>query len=484
MKTLAELQPTQVWSIFDEITRIPRPSKHEEGVRTYLRDFATKHALAFKEDAKGNVVIRKNATEGYENREGVVLQSHMDMVCEKEPSSTHDFMRDPIQAYVDGDWVKAKGTTLGADCGIGMALQLAVLSSTHLAHPMVEALFTVDEEQGLSGAVELGADMLTASRMINLDSEDDGEIFIGCAGGVDTVATFEYKSKKAKKAGYQYFRLSVDSLTGGHSGDDIEKGRANANKLLARFLWEFFTAGDVRLSAVDGGNLRNAIPRNAWAVVGVPDGLEGEVAEIFNTLAKDIKAEFAQSEPNVELALVRIDDTPVHVISRSVAHLLVAALVGVPNGVLGMSLSMPGLVESSANLASVKMKGQDQIVVVTSQRSSVESFKHVAAMAAESVFLLAEADVEHSNDYPGWTPNPSSPFVESATQIYKKLFDHAPKVKAIHAGLECGLFLTKYPDMDMISIGPTIRGVHSPSERLDIVAVDKTWRFLTALLAH
>lgn len=484
MKTLRELQPTLVWSIFDEITQIPRPSKHEEQLRAYLRDFAAKHSLEFKEDAKGNVVIRKNATPGYENREGVVLQSHMDMVCEKEPESTHDFMRDPIQTYIDGDWVKAKGTTLGADCGIGMALQLAVLASTELAHPMVEALFTVDEEQGLSGAMELGADMLTASRMINLDSEDEGEIFIGCAGGVDTVATFEYKPKKAQKSGCQYFRLSVDSLTGGHSGDDIEKGRANANRLLARFLWEFFTAGDVRLSAIDGGNLRNAIPRNSWAVVGVPDGLEGELTELFNTLATDIKAEFAQSEPNMELTLCRIDDVPQRVISRSVAHLLVAALVGVPNGVQGMSLTMPGLVESSTNLASVKMQGEDKIVVVTSQRSSIESAKHATAMAVESVFLLAEADVEHSDGYPGWAPNPSSTFVKSAAKTYKKLFGNTPKVKAIHAGLECGLFLTKYPDMDMISIGPTLRGVHSPSERLEIPTVDKTWRFLTALLAQ
>lgn len=482
MKNIKTLEPKAVWSIFDEITQVPRPSKHEQQICEYLHNFAQTHALDLKQDEKGNIVIRKAATAGYENKEGVILQSHVDMVCEKEASLAHNFMTDPIDAYVDGGWVRARGTTLGADCGIGMALQMAVLASTDMAHPAIEALFTVDEEQGLTGAMGLGSDMLTFHRMINLDSEDEGEIFIGCAGGIDTLATFTYNPKKISAKDHAFYTLRVGGLAGGHSGDDIEKGRANANKLAARFLWEFFTECDVRLISFDGGNLRNAIPREAMVEIAIHKSDRDTVMEIFSSLAQQIKAEFKLTEPDMLLSLESGKESSV-VISRTSANLLVASLVGVPNGVQAMSPSMKGLVETSTNLASVKMKGDNRIEVVTSQRSSVESAKHAIASAVESVFLLAEADVAHSDGYPGWEPNPSSAFVKSAGATYKSLFARAPKIKAIHAGLECGLFLTKYPELDMISIGPTLRGVHSPSERLEIATVEKTWTFLRALLA-
>lgn len=483
MKSIKTLSPKPVFAIFEQITRIARPSKQETQILEYIKTFADERKLVWKQDAKGNVVVRKPATKGYETKAGVVLQSHVDMVCEKDAAVVHDFSKDPIAAYVDGDWVRARGTTLGADCGIGMALQMAVLAAgDEVAHPALEALFTVDEEQGLSGAMGLGADMLSFTKMINLDSEDEGEIFIGCAGGVDTIARFEYKAKKAPDKGYKYYDLSVSGLTGGHSGDDIEKGRANANKLLARFLWEFLSAGDVRLALIDGGNLRNAIARDAAAVVGVPKDLQIEINAMFTKLSADIAAEFRHTERAMSLTFEPSAEVPENVISRGVSHLLVAALVGVPNGVQSMSHAIKDLVETSTNLASIKMMG-DEIVVVTSQRSSVESAKHAVAAAVESVFLLAEADVEHTDGYPGWEPRPSSELVKGAAAVYKKLFGRAAKIKAIHAGLECGLFLEKYPDLDMISVGPTIRDPHSPSERLEIASVQKAWDFLLSLLA-
>lgn len=482
-KKITTLEPKLVWKYFDQITRIPRASKKEEQIRAYLIDFATTNSLEVKQDKKGNIVILKPASAGYEKAPAVVLQSHMDMVCEKDSTSKHDFATDPIDTYIEDGWVRARGTTLGADCGIGMALAMAALTDDSLSHPALEALFTVDEEQGLTGAMNLGRDMLTASRMINLDSEDEGEIYIGCAGGVDTIATFDFVSKKAPVSGYKYFRLSIGSLVGGHSGDDIEKGRANANKLLTRFLWQLLRDVDARLSFIDGGNLRNAIAREAVADFGVAEESAKTVHSIFESLRDAIISEYAITEPAMKIELVALDKAPSMVIPRSVSHALVASMQGLPNGVIAMSRTMKGMVESSSNLASVKIVG-DQIVVTTSQRSSVESAKADLAATIESVFLLSDASVAHSDGYPGWTPNPSSSFVKSAASTYKKLFAHPAKIKAIHAGLECGLFLTKYPAMDMISIGPTLRGVHSPTERLEIATVDKVWRFLSALLAQ
>lgn len=483
MKKLTELEPKLVWGYFDQITQIPRPSKKEEQIRAYLKTFAKTNKLAFKEDAKGNIVILKPASKGYEKVAGIVLQSHMDMVCEKDSDSTHNFEKDPIKTYIKEGWVGAVGTTLGADCGIGIALAMAALTDNTIATPAIEALFTVDEEQGLTGAMALGADMLTANRMINLDSEDEGEIFIGCAGGIDTVARFDFTPKPAPKEGYAYYNISVSGLVGGHSGDDIEKGRANANKVLTRFLWHFTRDNNIRISTIDGGNLRNAIARNATAVFGVKNGQIESLKAAYEILAKSIKSEFAVTEPDMKIELLEMT-TPVEtVIGRTVTHPLIASMQGLPNGVIAMSATMAGLVETSSNLASVKIKS-GAIEVVTSQRSSVESAKADIAAAIESVFLLAGATVIHSDGYPGWTPNPASPFVKAAAAQYQKLFGHSAKIKAIHAGLECGLFLTKYPDMDMISIGPTLRGVHSPSEKIEISTVESTWMYLKSLLAN
>lgn len=482
MNKFSELEPKQVWEIFEEITLIPRPSKHETLMQEYLRRFAADRNLALREDKKGNIVILKPASAGYEDMAPVILQSHMDMVCEKDADRDINFETDPIDAYVDGDWVKARGTTLGADCGIGMALQLAVLADQNLAHPAIEALFTVDEEQGLTGAMSLGEEMLTGTRMINLDSEDEGEIFIGCAGGVDTIAHFAYKPKKAPRSSHQYYNIKVCGLHGGHSGDDIHKGYANANKILTRLLWYMMNHSDIRLASIDGGNLRNAIPRQAVAQVAIPSKESHDLLLAINQLATEIKAEYRHSDPAIEIVVEPISACD-HVMGRYKANLLIASLQSLANGVIAMSHSMEGLVETSSNLASIKMAERGLIVVTTSQRSSIESAKEDIANTIESTFLLAGAEVSHTDGYPGWEPNTNSSLVASATSIYRRLFDKEPLVKAIHAGLECGLLLNKYPHLDIISIGPTLRGVHSPSEKLQISTVSMIWCYLTELLS-
>lgn len=478
MKTLA---PQLVWGYFSEITQIPRPSKKEEKIRQYLRDFASKHSLPIKEDEKGNIVITRPAATGCEAMPTVILQSHVDMVCEKEAGLDFDFETQPIDAYVDGDWVTARGTTLGADCGIGMALQMAALTDPELTSGAIEALFTVDEEQGLTGAMNIGDDMLTGTQMINLDSEDEGEIYIGCAGGIDTIATFEAQFKKApSKKDYDFYKITVGGLRGGHSGDDINKGLANANKLLTRELWLMLSGWDVKLCDIDGGNLRNAIARDAWATVALPKEHANDIIVAAAELAVELKAEYALTEPNISITMAQVEQLE-RKIDNETAHILVAALQAVPHGVQSMSQAMPGMVETSTNLASVKIVGDD-IIVTTSQRSSVESAKYDIAHTVESVFRLAGAVVRHSDGYPGWKPNPKSPLVVKSADVYKKMFGKKPAIKAIHAGLECGLFLTKYPHLDIISIGPTLRGVHSPDERIEIRTVDMVWRYLVALL--
>lgn len=480
---MRELSPSLVWGYFEEITKIPRPSKKEELIREYLRNFATARSLPFKEDQYGNIVITRPAAEGCEHKETTILQSHVDMVCEKEAGLEFDFQTMPIDAYIDGEWIKARGTTLGADCGIGMALQMAALTDPELHTGAIEALFTVDEEQGLTGAMNLGQEMLTGSRMINLDSEDEGEIYIGCAGGVDTVAVFDAELKKApSKKDYSFYRITVGGLKGGHSGDDINKGLANAIKVLTRELWALMSNWKVRLCHIDGGNLRNAIPRDAYAVVALPKDRVEEIIIYAAELAASIKAEFAMTEPDMAITMrdvVRADSK----IDTQASHLLIAALTAVPHGVQAMSSAIPGLVETSTNLASVKMV-KDEIVVTTSQRSSVESAKHDIATTVESVFRLAGATINHSDGYPGWAPNVNSALLHSSKQVYAELFGREPAIKAIHAGLECGLFLKMYPNLDIISIGPTLRGVHSPAERLEIASVEQVWRFLATLLSR
>ena len=479
--TIRDLEPKLIWEQFDDITRVPRPSKREEKIIEWLVAFAQKHNIEYQKDDTGNVVMRMPATAGYEDRPAIILQSHMDMVCEKNSDVEFDFDNDPIRTRIDGEWVRAEGTTLGADCGIGMAAALAVLLDTSLERPAIEALFTVDEETGLTGAFGLGEGMLTGKYLVNLDSEDEGEIFIGCAGGIDTVARMDY-DKEAAPEGYAFVRLEVGDLLGGHSGDDIDKGRANSNKLLARFLYNACDTFQIALARMDGGNLRNAIPREAYAIVGVPAESKADFVERYMEFGEMMKEEFRHTEPRLRFSTADAE-TPAEVMNNDDMCALLITIVGLPNGVLAMSFAVPGLVETSSNLASVKFDdAAQQVVITTSQRSSVESAKLYAAQTIESVFYLAGCDVEHSDGYPGWSPNPDSKLLATTVECYRKLFATEPKVRAIHAGLECGLFLEKYPHLEMISFGPTLRGVHSPDERLEIATVEKFWRHLVAVL--
>ncbi len=478
---MKSLEPKELWSYFYDITRVPRPSKKESKIIAYLQDFAEKNQLAVKTDKVGNVLIFKPATPGYENHETVILQAHMDMVAEKNSDVDFDFENDPIQAYVDGDWVKAKGTTLGADNGIGMAMMLTVLSSDQITHPALECLFTVDEETGLTGASALGKDFLTGKKLINLDSEDDGEIFIGCAGGLDTVGRLAFQPEPSPE-GYFGFEVMVKGLKGGHSGDDIEKGRGNANKILNRFLWKLNKETDLRLSLFNGGNLRNAIPREAKAVGCVPWAYKETLRVQFNLFVAEVENEKRQVEPGLRMTLDSCE-LPVSVMDKKSSDALLNMLYACPHGVIAMSQEIPDLVETSTNLASVKVKNGNMIEVNTSQRSSVESSKYDIAYQVESVFLLGGAQASHGEGYPGWKPNLESSILKVARQSYKKLFDQEAKARAIHAGLECGLFLEKYPYLDMISIGPTMKGVHSPEERLSVTATQRCFQWLTDILS-
>ena len=480
--TIRELEPKLIWEQFDDITRVPRPSKKEEKIIAWLVEFAKKHGFDYQTDETGNVVIRKAATAGFEGRPAVILQSHMDMVCEKRSDVEFDFENDPIRTFIKDGWVYADGTTLGADCGIGMAAALAVLLDESLEHPAIEALFTVDEETGLTGAFGLGEGMLTGKYLVNLDSEDEGELFIGCAGGIDTVARTNYEVEEAPE-NYAFVRLEIGDLLGGHSGDDIDKGRANSNKLLARFLYNAIDTFQVVLHDFNGGNLRNAIPREAYAVVGVPAESKEDFEERYLEFGQALMEEFKHTEPDMRFAVEDVEKAPKEVMTNDDLCYLLLTLVGLPNGVLAMSFAMPGLVETSSNLASVKFNTEaHEIVITTSQRSSVESAKLYAAQTIESVFYLSGFDVEHSDGYPGWAPNPESKLLTETAQCYRDLFNQEPKVRAIHAGLECGLFLEKYPHLEMVSFGPTLRGVHSPDERLEISTVDKFWKLLVEIL--
>lgn len=479
--TLKDLEPRRVWMEFDAITRVPRPSKREGLIIEYLIDFARRHALEWERDDAGNVVMRIPATAGCEAVPTVTLQSHMDMVCEKRGDVEFDFDRDPIRTRVEDGWVRAEGTTLGADCGIGMAAALALLLDPPTEHGPLEALFTVDEETGLTGAFNLGEGMIGGKYLINLDSEDEGEIFIGCAGGVDTVATLQC-AREAVPAGYVFYRFEAADMLGGHSGDDIDKGRANSVKVAARFIAAAAARCGARLAAVEGGNLRNAIPRESYAVVGVAADRQEALKELFDRFSAEVKAEYHATEPRMRLEL-KSEAVPATVFGTAAQQSLTDALMGVACGVIAMSQTVKGLVETSTNLASVKEPEAGRVVITTSQRSSVDSAKVYAMQMVESVFRLAGAEVAHSDGYPGWTPNPDSALLRRTVESYRTLFGSEPKVKAIHAGLECGLFLEKYPHLEMVSFGPTMRGVHSPDERLEIASVDKFWRLLREVVA-
>lgn len=476
-----ELKPSCVFHYFEEICQVPRPSKKEEKIRAFLVNFAKQHGLEYKEDEAGNILIKKAATPGMENRKTVILQSHMDMVCEKNNEMEHNFETDPIQTYVDGEWLRAKGTTLGADNGIGVATELAVLAADDLQHGPIECLFTVDEETGLTGAFALKEGFMEGEILVNLDSEDEGELFIGCAGGAGTKAEFPCPMVQAPE-GYFFFRVAVKGLTGGHSGDDINKGRANANKLLNRYLMQLMQRYDLRLCMIDGGNLHNAIPREASALCAVPMAEKESVRVDLNIFLAEVENEYAVTEPNLTMELESESAQP-EVMEPEAMKRFLHAIYAVHNGVYAMSQDMEGLVETSSNLASIKQR-EGKLLVVTSQRSSILSSRKDMSQMVRSAFELGGAVTETGDGYPGWKPNPSSEILKVAVESYERLFGVEPKIKAIHAGLECGLFLEKYPSLDMVSFGPTLRGVHSPDERMLIPTVEKFWLHLLDVLAH
>ena len=474
------LKPASVFYYFEEICQVPRPSKREEKIIAYLKAFGREHGLETKTDEVGNVLIKKPATPGKENLKTVILQSHIDMVCEKNSDVEHDFLIDPIETVVDGEWLKAKGTTLGADNGIGVATELAILAATDIEHGPLECLFTVDEETGLTGAFALKPGFMTGDILINLDSEDEGELFIGCAGGANTTAEFTYQPVSAPQD-YFYFRVTVKGLTGGHSGDDINKGRGNAIKILNRFLWDLNERYGLLVASLEGGNLRNAIAREANAVIVFDEVLKENIRVDFNMYAAEMEEVWKITEPGLQLELESVD-LPGEVLTQEFTNKLLNALYACPHGVFAMSYRMPGMVETSTNLAAVKFIENDTILITTSQRSDVDSEKMNIAHMVAAVFRLIGAEVEHGEGYPGWAPNPESAILKIAVESYKQLFGYEPVVRSIHAGLECGLFLEKYPGMDMISFGPTLRGVHSPDEKVDIETVGKWWKHLVDIL--
>jgi len=477
----AGLSPERIWYYFAEICKIPRPSKKEKRISEFIINFALRLNLENEIDEAGNILIRKPASKGFEQFPVVILQSHIDMVCEKNSNSNHDFDNDSIVPRVEGEWIKATGTTLGADDGIGIAAQLAILEDTEINHGPLEMLFTVDEETGLTGAKGLKPGFLKGRILLNLDSEDEGELFIGCAGGKDTRVYMNY-SRVAVNYDFTGFQIQVSGLQGGHSGDDINKGRGNAIKILNRLLWSSSHLFEVRVSEIDGGNLRNAIAREAYANIIVPNRFRNDFIDYvksFNLITKD---EFTISEPGLLIGYQSIE-LPSFLIDLSTQERLLNALYACPHGVITMSADVPNFVETSTNLASVKMT-EKIIEVGTSQRSSsVHGMEDVLNMV-ESVFKLAGGRITHNDGYPGWTPNPKSPILDATRNAYIKLFGKEPKVLAIHAGLECGLIGERYPGIDMISYGPTIKGAHSPDERLEIISVQRFWDLTLEVLKN
>ncbi len=480
-KDISSLEPEIVWKYFNEILQIPRPSKKEGKIVNYLLDFGKEHKLETLQDDVGNVLIRKNASQGMEDRPWVVMQSHIDMVCEKNSDKSHDFENDPIDAFVDGGWVTANGTTLGADDGIGVAAQLAILASDDIQHGPIECLFTIDEETGLTGAFGLQPGFLRGNILLNLDSEDDGQIFIGCAGGKDSQAWLPF-DKVGVTEGFSTLKINVAGLKGGHSGDDINKNRGNANKILNRFLWENLDELEIQINDFKGGNLRNAIAREAYAIIMVPREKTELLKHKLVDFENDIKSEFHISEPNLTVSISETEEAA-FVIDDESAREFLNAVYACPHGVIAMSQDIDDFVETSTNLASIKFL-EDEILITTSQRSSIESAKNDICNMVESVFKLAGGKVGQSDGYPGWKPNPDSRIVAQTAEAYERLFGNKPEVLAIHAGLECGLIGHKYPKMDMTSFGPTIRGAHSPDEKIEIKSVRKFWLLTLDILKN
>jgi len=477
---IQQLEPTAIWKNFTNLNAVPRASKKEERVIAFMKDFGTNLGLETIEDEVGNVIIKKPATSGMENRKVVVMQSHLDMVHQKNGDTVFDFDTQGIEMFVDGDWVKANGTTLGADNGLGVATIMAILESTDIAHPEIEALFTIDEETGMTGAMGLKGGLLSGAILLNLDTEEDDEIGVGCAGGIDVTATGRYPQETPSDNSVAY-TITVKGLQGGHSGMDIHKGLGNANKIMNRLLYAVIE--DIQISEIDGGSLRNAIPRESKATIAVEDDKDTLVVNVLEVLSNTIKKELKTMEPDLEIVITKTD-----ALNKTMAYgaqvQLINAIYAASNGVYRMSADIPDLVETSNNIARVIVKdGTIKIGCLT--RSSVESSKFDLANALKSTFELAGMDVEFSGDYPGWTPNMDSDILKVMVPLYKELNGgEQPHVAACHAGLECGILGQNYPDMDMISFGPNIRGAHSPDERAQISSVQKYWVFVKEILKN
>lgn len=478
MKEITDLEPKALWQQFAEVCSIPHPSKHEEKLGQYVIDFAKAHGLEYRQDAVGNIVIRKPATPGYEGHPTVILQAHMDMVPQANSDLKFNFETDPIQPYVDGEWVKAKGTTLGADDGMGVSAMLAILEGKDIPHPALECLFTVDEETGLTGANQLATDMLKGEILINLDSEDEGELYVGCAGAVNVTARFEYKEEATPDDSVGY-EIALSGLKGGHSGLEIILQRGNANKLLARFLRE---NPCVLVSTIDAGGLRNAIPREAKAIVAVPTAQAAAFEKAAEDFEATIRHELSHVEDGIKFGAKKVD-TPAIVASQEFRKRFVAALIAMPNGIMRMSDTVPGLVETSTNMSRIEMAcGKAQLLFMV--RCMVNYGKKQVVAMIDSVVTLAGGRIEAQGDYDGWAPNPDSKILHVMKNGYEKLFGKVPEVKAIHAGLECGIIGAKYPQLDMISIGPTMRFPHSPDEKVNIATVAKFYDFLLDTLKN
>ena len=476
-----DLKPESVFRFFDEINKIPRPSKHEEKMIAYLQEFSKSRNLETVVDAIGNVLIRKPATKGHEGASKLILQSHMDMVCDKLVDHKIDFLNDPIETYVDGEWMKAKGTTLGADDGIGCAMELAILDANNIEHGPLECLFTVDEETGLTGANNLDGNMLKGEMLLNLDSEDEGLFYVSCAGGKTTTATFKYNKVEAPKDCF-FLKASAKGLTGGHSGDDINKKRANAIKILSRFLYLEQQKCDIQLASINSGKLHNAIPRDGEIIFAVPFADKEQVRADWNIFTADVEEEFLVTEKNMQFHMGSADST--NVIPQEVSKRIIHALQALHHGVFSVvqDLSLGNLTETSSNLAVVKTE-ESQLIIHTSQRSSVMSNLTNMVNTVTSVFELAGADsIVHNDGYPAWKMNPNSKLREVAKKCYVKLYNVEPTIIGIHAGLECGLFSERYPHLDMLSMGPTMRGVHSPDEKLHIPSVKKVYDLVLEIL--
>lgn len=481
MSDIKNLAPQEVWKHFYTLTQIPRPSKKEGEIIAYMKKFGEGLGLDTVVDEVGNVIIKKPATAGMENRKTVVLQGHLDMVPQKNSDKEFDFDKDPITAFVEGDWVTADGTTLGSDNGIGVAAAMAVLESDRLKHGPVEALFTIDEETGMTGAFGLKPGLLEADILINMDSEDEGELYVGCAGGIDISASKSY-AEEDTPAGHSAYKVQARGLKGGHSGIDIPLGRANANKILFRFLMQAESDLGIRLSEASGGDLRNAIPREAQAVVVVPQEVTGKFENLVEQYLDIYKNEFSDTEPDLSFSCEKVSG-PAKVISKEEQYQFIRAIFACPNGVQRMSNSMEGLVETSNNLAIISLKN-GEFLALNLTRSSVDSAKIATAWKIAAVFQLIGADIELSGEYPGWKPNMDSAILKVCLNVYDEKFGKIPEIKGIHAGLECGLLGGVYPGLDMISIGPTIRFPHSPDEKVEIGTVSRFWDYLVAILEN